>query len=79
MQVTVVLFATLMRYHPDGAGNKAFTVEMPEGATVGDLIGHLGIGEKEAKQVFISHKSCPRDYPLEEGERVAIFPPVAGG
>ncbi|MCJ7806709.1 MAG: MoaD/ThiS family protein [Clostridia bacterium] len=79
MEVMVVLYATLIRYHPQGEGNKPFTVQLPDGAMVKDLINHLGIREGEAKQVFIKHKSCQFDYALQEGERVAIFPPVAGG
>jgi sulfur carrier protein ThiS len=52
---------------------------LPEGATVKDLLKHLGIGEGEAKQYFIRHKSQPADYKLEDGDRVAIFPAIAGG
>jgi sulfur carrier protein ThiS len=54
-------------------------VHLTEGATVKDLLNHLGIGEGEAKQYFIRHKSQPVDYQLEEGIRVAIFPAIAGG
>jgi sulfur-carrier protein len=79
MEVTVVLYATLIRYHPEGGGNKPFTVELPAGSTVEDLIKHLEIGKDEAKQVFIRHTSRPKDFELEDGMRVAIFPPVAGG
>lgn len=79
MEVKVVLYATLMRHHPKGEGNKPFTVQLPEEAKINDLIEQLGIKEDEAKQVFIRHKSRPKDYILEDGERVAIFPPVAGG
>lgn len=79
MKITAVLFATIMHYHPQGKGNEPFTVELPDGSTVGDLIEHLGIKEGEAKQVFIGHRSRSFDHPLEDGDRVAIFPPVAGG
>lgn len=79
MEITVVLYATLIRYHPQGEGNKSFTVQLPDGAMVKDLVKHLGIREGEAKQVFIKHKSILYDYVLQDGERVAIFPPVAGG
>ncbi len=79
MEVTVTLYATLTRYHPEGKKNEAFTVEVPEGTTVKDLLNKLGIKENEAKQVFIKHKSRPEDYHLEDGEKVAIFPPVGGG
>ena len=79
MEVTVVLYATLIRKNPEGTGNQPFKVELPEGATVKDLIEHLGIEESEAKKVFIRHKSQAEDYRLQDGERVAIFPPVGGG
>lgn len=79
MKVTVTLYATLRRYHPEEKGSEPFSVELPEGSRVKDLLDHLGLKKGEAKQVFIRHKSRPGDYTLEEGERVAIFPPVAGG
>jgi len=79
MKVTVTLYATLGKYHPEGRGSESFSVEMPGGSRVKDLLDHLGIKEGEAKQVFIKHKSRTEDFPLEDGERVAIFPPVAGG
>ena len=79
MEVTVVLYATLTKYHPEGKGNDQFTVEMPEGATVKDLIKEVGIKENEAKQVFVKHKTRPDDFVLEDGQKVAIFPPVGGG
>ncbi len=79
MEITVTLYATLIKYNPEDRGNKEFKVELPEGSKVKDLLVHLGIKEGEAKQVFIRHKSRPEDFPLEAGERVAIFPPVAGG
>ncbi len=79
MQVTVTLYATLIRYHPEDKRNESFAVELPEGATVKDLLDKVGIKENEAKQVFIRHRSRPDDHPLEEGDKVAIFPPVGGG
>ncbi len=79
MQVNVVLYATLIRYHPEQGRNKPFTVDLPEGATVKELIEKLGIGEGEVKQVFIRHKSRPFDCKLEEGDHIAVFPAIAGG
>jgi len=79
MQVTVTLYATLIRYHPEDKRNEPFTVELPEGATVKDLIEKVGIKEGEAKQVFIENRSRPEDHVLKKGDKVAIFPPVGGG
>lgn len=79
MEVTVTLYATLTRYHPEGKKNEAFNVSLPGDATVQDLLEELGIKEGEAKQVFVKHRSRSEDYRLEDGEKVAIFPPVGGG
>ncbi len=79
MKVKVTLYATLIRYHPEDKRNEPFAVELPEGATVKDLLDKVGIKAEEAKQVFIRHRSRPDDYTLEDGDEVAIFPPVGGG
>lgn len=79
MEVTVTLYATLIRYHPEGKRNEPFTVQLPEGATVKDLIKEVSIKKGEAKLVFIKHKNRPDDFVLEDGQKVAIFPPVGGG
>jgi len=79
MELTVTLYATLTRYHPEGKKNETFSLELPEGSTIKDLLDELGIKENEAKKVFIRHISRPEDHPLEDGEKVAIFPPVGGG
>lgn len=79
MEITVTLYATLTRYHPEGKKNETFSLELPEGSTVKDLLDKLGIKEDEVKQVFIRHKSRSKDHPLEDGEKVAVFPPVGGG
>lgn len=54
-------------------------MQLPEGATVKQLLEHLGIAKGEVKQVVIGHRSCTESSLLQEGQRVAIFPPIAGG
>jgi len=58
MKIEVVLYATLTRYHPEEKGNKPFSVELPEGATVMELIEKVGIQEGEAKQVLSGTKAA---------------------
>lgn len=79
MEVSVVLYATLTAYHPRGEGNEPFSVTLAPGATVDDLVKELGIDTAEVKQVFIRHRSRPRNHPLDDGDRIALFPAVAGG
>jgi len=54
-------------------------MEMPEGSTVEDLLRELKIPPRESKQVFVNSLRQEKEYKLQDGERVAIFPPIAGG
>ena len=79
MTVEVALFATLRKYRPGRGDTSAFQLDMPEGTTVDGLLRILGIPASETKQVFAGSKRREGAYVLQDGERVAIFPPVAGG
>ena len=52
--------------------------QVPDGARVSDLIGKLGLNEKEIKLVYVNHVIVPRQTVLREGDRVA-FSPATGG
>ena len=79
MHVSVVLFAHLSTFQPDGQGGRhARGFELAEGTTVGDVIASLGLPD-EPRVVFVNNRHAPDDQVLSEGDRLAIFPPVAGG
>ncbi|MFP4056723.1 MAG: MoaD/ThiS family protein [Candidatus Brocadiia bacterium] len=77
--VEVTLRSILAKFRPDPRSREPFSVRLPQGATVGDLVERLGVDEKLAKLIFVDHVRCDRDAALEDGARVDIFPPVAGG
>jgi len=77
--VEVALFATLRKYRLEEGGTSPFRVDVPEGTTVAALLRILGIPTDEMKQVFAGSQRRGGTYVLQDGERVAIFPPVAGG
>jgi molybdopterin converting factor small subunit len=79
MRVYVKLFATLRRYAPDAAAGIPFEVDLPEGATIADLIHHLNLPAEEVKVAFINARARPEDWRLEPGDEVGVFPPVGGG
>ena len=79
MTIDVALFAYLSDYQPDGLGGRhARPLEVPEDATVADLIVRLGLPD-EPRVVFVNGRHAPDDQILAPGDRLAIFPPVAGG
>jgi molybdopterin converting factor small subunit len=77
--VKVKLFATLRHLRPGLGIGEAFPVELPESATVDDLIQQLELPDKEVKLVFVNGIVRQRHYQLSDGDELGIFPPVGGG
>lgn len=77
--VHVKLFATLRPYRPGLGLGEALPVDLPEGATIDDLIQQLGLPRDEVKVVFVNALFREPDYVLADGDEVGIFPPVGGG
>lgn len=77
--VEVALFATLRSYNPHGYNADSFNLELPSGSDIGALLEELKIPPQESKQVFVDSVRREKDYVLEDGQRVAVFPPIAGG
>ena len=77
--VHVKLFATLRQHYPNLAIGEAMAVELPDAATVGQLIQDLGIRSELTKVVFVNNTIRGLEHDLADGDVVGIFPPVAGG
>lgn len=79
MKVDVVLFAYLASFQPDGRGGRhSRTFDLPEGTTIADVIAMIGLPD-EPRVIFVNSTHAPETQTLREGDRLAIFPPVAGG
>jgi len=74
MAILVKVYATLRKY-TDGEG----TLHLKEAETVKDVLEKLGVPEKEVKNVIVNGRRRGLDYLLADGDRVALFPPIAGG
>jgi len=80
MRVEVKLYATLSRFAAPGTSAGApFEVELPGGATIGDLVGSLKIPAEEAHIVFVNGEIRGMDWLLKHGDQVGVFPPIGGG
>jgi molybdopterin synthase sulfur carrier subunit len=77
--IQVKLFATLRHYRPGLEIGESFAVELPQGATIADLIRELGLPDEEVKIIFVNALFRERDYVLADGDQVGIFPPIGGG
>jgi sulfur-carrier protein len=74
MQITVKLFATLQK---DRFDIREF--EIPEGTRTIDVMGIIGIPDAEVALIFINNVHAGLDTVLEQGDTLALFPPVGGG
>jgi molybdopterin synthase sulfur carrier subunit len=79
MHVTVKVFAMLGRYIAGKMPGDALAAELPDGATLSDLLGQLGVPQDEVKVAFVNARARPLDWHLQADDDVGIFPPIAGG
>lgn len=83
MQVQLELYASLMRHLPANADRHRVRLEVPPGTTVHALFDSCRVPRQQAhlvlrNGVFVHHEERDR-LALEEGDVVAVWPPVAGG
>jgi sulfur carrier protein ThiS len=79
MTVDIALFAYLSDYQPDGLGGRdSRTFDLAPATTIAEVIAMLQLPD-EPRVVFVNGKHAPDEAVLADGDRLAIFPPVAGG
>lgn len=78
MKIEFRLYASLSRYMPEVWRNSS-TVEVRAGMTVNDLLQSIEIPLDAVKVVFVNGVHAGGDAVLRDGDRVGVFPPVAGG
>ncbi len=79
IEVRLVLFADLRRLLPRGHDGR-FTLTVPAGATVADLVAASGLGfdPDEQLKAGINGESVAMDAPVNEGDEVVLFSPMEG-
>ena len=64
---------------PEGPQSR-FKVDLPENATVTDLLHALKINvSPEHVMILIDHHRVEPNHPLVDGDEVQVFPPISGG
>ena len=84
MKITLKLYATLGELLPPGAYENAAQIDVAQDATLNDIIDRYKVPRDLAHLVLINGLfTCQedRDRPgtLNEGDTLAIWPPIAGG
>ena len=83
MHVQLELYASLMKHLPPQAVRHRVTVEVAPGVTAHALLERYRVPVEQAhlvlrNGVFLHQEERERDA-LEEGDVIAVWPPVAGG
>ena len=80
MIIEAKIFATLRHYLPNSPnrldGDKW---DIPEGATVAQVLEMLNLAEKEVKMLLINGRNADKKRVLNEGDVFHVFPIMAGG
>lgn len=84
MKIVFKLYATLQDYLPaEAKKTNALTLELAAGTTVQEVVERFGLPQKLVHLVLIDGNFVPPGaraaHALQEGETLAIWPPVAGG
>ena len=80
MKIQLNLFASLSRFLPvppkSGFSN---LLEVSEGTTIGSLLTDLKVPADLPKIIFLNGLHAEATTVLKDGDRVGVFPPLAGG
>ena len=79
IRVECRLYAGLRNFAPDFRLGEAMELKLPDGTTLAELYELLQVPPGEVKRTFVNGISRSPDHALSDGDRVALFPPVAGG
>jgi len=79
MKIEYVLFASFSNQLPSDAKGNTCTIDIEKGSTVEALLAKLRLPPDKPKIIFVNHRRRTTEAVLSEGDRVAVFPLVAGG
>lgn len=79
MRITVKLHGDIRRHHPDSNPHLPFEIEIPSSSTIADLAPILNIPDELVWAASVNKEAVELTRPLQEDDRVSLFPPVAGG
>jgi sulfur carrier protein ThiS len=84
MKITFKLFASLADFLPQQARyTNVIELEVASGATISQVIEPFGLPEKMVHLVLVNGTYIAPDqranHSLQEGDALAIWPPIAGG
>ena len=79
IEIELRVFGDLRNYMEGMAIGESKSLRFDDGSTVRAVLIRLGIPETEAKIILVNGRAKEVNDKLNDGDRLAIFPAVAGG
>jgi sulfur carrier protein ThiS len=79
VNIRIKLIATYLVHLPPGARGNTIELDAPEGATIGELLGPLGIPLDDTSVFLLNGVQAEADAQLAQGDLVTAFSAIAGG
>jgi molybdopterin converting factor small subunit len=79
MRITARLHGTLRKYLPKVSEGNVTVVEVPDDATVADVVERLSIPRDHARMFVSGDEQLDASSVLHDGQELNLFPPLAGG
>ncbi|MBT4287859.1 MAG: MoaD/ThiS family protein [Deltaproteobacteria bacterium] len=79
MKIEFNLFASLNQYMPELKNDQPNIMDFESGSSVQDILELLSVPVDQVKLIFVNGVRGKPDYQLQEGDRLGVFPAVAGG
>lgn len=79
MKIELKLYASFRQYLPEESKNNQGMIRFRDGITIDGILEELEIPKEAVKIMFLNGTHAGGDEVLKEGDRLGIFPPVAGG
>jgi molybdopterin converting factor small subunit len=79
MKIEMILYASLGKMAPHKNAGSPFQVELESDGTVRNALEKVEIPARHPLIIFVNGRHSGFDDRLNDGDRLAIFPPVAGG
>ena len=78
MKIELRLYASLSVYMPE-TNSATGLVDIDQGTRIRELLEQLKVPADSVKIIFLNGVHAKGDEILKEGDRIGVFPPVAGG
>ncbi len=79
MKLEICLYASLASLLPEKTGSNSCVMEVADGISVEALLTQLNIPLHVPKIIFLNGIHAELSNTLKDGDRLAVFPPIAGG